>query len=495
MPAPLSAADLYAADDSDVKKSVVSSFTAQLTNAPSVNGDIFNGSRTPVIDPVNAQLVDDVATALVSSAISRSSQFGFGATVDQARSDAYWSARLKTSDATTAGQALYASLFPDHCRSSDHVFSEYLAETGSGWGEQLAQHVTTDDFINVDMNRLIAGEPEWVALLNLVFYKIQRLDPSQVAVVLQVWRSAFPDEGITVSWQEQNYVPPVNWQPDVFLGQVSQAIAVKTWLGGPGDIGAGGDMYMYGVSVGHFVQSPSGPARLGLTTGRQPQNQVDENVRSGSIFGCFVAGTPVQLRDGTSVAIEAVQRDDEVIGLDGAIGVRSDERVVVPLPDGGTVYGFNDVEPFFSAGHLIRTRDGWKALSPATALEENADREVGQLAVGDVVLRLIASDPVQYEEAVIETLTERRLPAGSELYGLHLHGARSYHANGFCVGMNFPVITEHRLTDGFSRLTAEERRLVHAHLSAVAPLLERAIGRFVTGPLERAVIARHDRSA
>ncbi|MBM0255471.1 hypothetical protein [Micromonospora sp. 4G55] len=483
---PLSVEDLYASTDDDVKAVALSMFTTQLKNSSSVKSVFFAGEDTTVAAPSDPGLVDDVACALVCSAISRSSQFGFAQTVDQGRCDGAWRTRLVSDEAVQAGQLLYGSAFADHCRTADHSFAEYLADPGGGWATQLAEHVTTDDFVNVEIAKLIAGQANWLDLLNLVFYKIQRLDPTKVAPVLATWTAAYPDKGITQTWQSANHVPASGFSADQFIGQASQAIGQKKWEG-QGGYTTSEEFYVYGDQVDGFLRDR--PTQLGLTTGQRPDNQVTEN--SGGIFGCFVAGTPVHLADGTTIPVERVSLDDEVLAQGGLTGVHSDERVVVPLPEGCTIYGINDLDPFFSAGHLFWTTEGWKAISPRIALEENADREVGQLQVGDVVHRVVRTDPLRYDEVRIDQISQARLDAGATLHGLHLHGARSYHAHGFCVGMNYPVITEKRLMDGFARLTPSERQLVDAHLSAIAPLLEHAVGRFVTAPLRRAVVTAH----
>jgi hypothetical protein len=270
------------------------------------------------------------------------------------------------------------------------------------------------------------------------------------------------------------------------MNEVTAAISVKLmdWQGGfPVQ-----QHFVYGAAVQGFVSGPA--TQRGLATGAAPSNTETDDMSTP--FGCFVPGTSVHLRDGTTVAIEQVCAADEILGHEGEVGVHSDEHVVVPLPDGGTVHGFNDLDPFVSAGHLLMTTEGWKAISPATALEENADRPVGQLRVGDRLLRLRSTDPVAYDEVVIERITSAALPAGSQRHGLHLHGARSYHADGFCVGMNYPVLTERRLVEGFASLSDAERRLVGRHLAAIEPFLERAVGRWVTAPLQRSLSSTQD---
>jgi len=201
-----------------------------------------------------------------------------------------------------------------------------------------------------------------------------------------------------------------------------------------------------------------------------------------------VAGTPVLLAGGSTKNIEAVAEGDDVIAEHGAVSTRSDETVLIPLEDDEEIYGINELEPFFSAGHLFLTAEGWKAIDPATALEENpTGRIVGRLEVGDVVFRVASLEPFAYERVRIERIATRTLSAGAMLHGLHLLGARSYHAHGFCVAMNYPMLTAKRFADGVAKLSADERRLLATQLESVMPLLKKALGSFIEAPLRRAL--------
>jgi hypothetical protein len=191
----------------------------------------------------------------------------------------------------------------------------------------------------------------------------------------------------------------------------------------------------------------------------------------------------VRLEDGRSIVIEQVASGDRVLGQDGGISVRSIEAVAVNFPDGVDVFGFElkegPVEPFFYAGHMFWTIEGWKALDPAIAHMENPDRPAGQLQVGDLVFLLKPGANKDYEEVEILGFTKKHLPEKTVLHSLHLlEGPRSFHANGYLVAMNYPVITVNRLNEGFSRLTIEERRFVKKQLIPILPMLDVAIGDF-----------------
>src|SRR5581483_3197304 len=293
--------------------------------------------------------------------------------------------------------------------------------------------------------------------------------------VLSVWQHAYPDKGVVQMWQSYNYVPAPAFHNDEFMGQVATAISVREIVPSYDEFGTTYDVY--GGAVWRFLLGR--PKALGLTTGQHPNN-----IRYPSIKG-FVAGTPVQLADGRRVPIESVKQGDVVLARDGATGTRSDESVVARLESDTIIYGINDDEPFFGPGRLFWTDAGWKALEPAIGREENPSRQIGKLQEGDVVFRLVQHEPPCYEQVKIQRFSRRVLPAGALLYGLHLEEARSYHAHGFCVGMNYPVITEQRLSAGLSKLSHEERRFLARQLKPALPLLAKAIGNFIEGPLQR----------
>lgn len=485
----LSAEDLYASSDANVRTAVISVFNLQLQAAPSVATTFFN-SPAPLVAPVDGAFVDQLATALVAAAISGSSLYGFGGTINSDAAQTLYTSLLTPApvvDGSTVGiaaesQNLYTTLFGANCLTPDHTFAEYVADSASGWAAQLASYVTTDQFVNGEMAKII-GSANWQDPLNLIFYKIFALDPAgdHINNVLPIWRSACPQLDIAPTWQIQNYIPAFDYNSETYVGAATSAISVRTWTGSGGFPVV--QDYTYGQEVGGFVLGPA--TTYGLATGASPSNTTSES--SSTVFGCFVPGTTVHLPGGETMPIEEVSQGHEVLGHAGRVGTRSSETVLVPLPDGATIYGFNGEEPFVSSGHILMTTDGWKALEPEIALEENPDRPTGQLRVGDRLLRLLSSDPNDYAEVEIKDITSKQLPPGSHLHGLHLLESLSYHANGYVAGVNYPVITEQRLSDGFATLSSGERKLIRQHFEAIDPLLTKALGRWVTLPLNRAL--------
>lgn len=103
--------------------------------------------------------------------------------------------------------------------------------------------------------------------------------------------------------------------------------------------------------------------------------------------GCFVAGTPVLLADGTERAIETLQIGEQVLSHDGEQqGIATvRDRLVFPakqtyklLFSGGNALTTTD-------SHPIMTAQGWKSISPASTKKENPDLAVLPLQIGDSI--------------------------------------------------------------------------------------------------------------
>jgi hypothetical protein len=104
-------------------------------------------------------------------------------------------------------------------------------------------------------------------------------------------------------------------------------------------------------------------------------------------------------------------------------------------------------KPFFSPGHVFYTTAGYKAVDPDAARKENSWLEVSQLRVGNILYRLSA-DGLGYDHVEVKSIeVEHTSPETTYFYGLHLReGARSYHANGYLVRMNYPEVGPPRIS-------------------------------------------------
>ena len=208
-----------------------------------------------------------------------------------------------------------------------------------------------------------------------------------------------------------------------------------------------------------------------------------------TIFGCFAPGTRVRVEHGREEPIESLKEGTRVLSkapdvygrfwlflpmmyrittdvLTTSKGVISSEQVVAVAGKCGSaqtcfLYGFNDEEPFFTAGHIFFTKAGPKAVHPATARQENPDIYVELLLVGDVVFRLSENPEQHYEEVLVQSFRMEAADCGT-VHGLHFRrGSRAhctYHANGYLVGLNYAETTINRLRDNFGDLSVKEQR-------------------------------------
>src|SRR5262249_34567699 len=203
-PPNLSADDLYALGDDAVRDAVSNLFTQQLKHAPRVSA-IFFPNEFPLPSVWDAKQFPDflnaAAMGLVCSSLGSSSLYGFSKTVNVPAAIAFYQKQLATADAISWGHKLYNDIFPDHSRSRNASFRDYMNDGGSKWAQALAAKVTSTEFVNQEMAKLLT-EPNWLAHINLVFFKLKRLTGTDQPLqsVLEVWTKAYPDKGIVQIW-------------------------------------------------------------------------------------------------------------------------------------------------------------------------------------------------------------------------------------------------------------------------------------------------------
>ena len=145
--------------------------------------------------------------------------------------------------------------------------------------------------------------------------------------------------------------------------------------------------------------------------------------------GCFPAGTPVLLADGSTKAIETLCIGDHVLAHDGTKQVTTTILALITPPpkqvyelcldDGGALT--------LTDSHPISTTQGWKSLSPAHTKEENPDLVVTVLQIGDCihvltgVCTLVAIEP---REIV-------------QVYNITVADPHTFYANGVLVHNKF----------------------------------------------------------
>lgn len=285
-PPALSADDLYTLSDDAVRDAVSNLFTQQLKHSTMVSGAFFpNEPPLPFVwDPKQfPAFLNATAMALVCSSVGSSSLYGFSKCVNVPAAIAFYQQQLGTPDAIGWGQKLYNDIFPDGSRSINASFRDYMNNDGPKWAQALAAKVTSAEFVNQEMAKLLT-EPNWLAHINLVFFKLKRLTGTDEPLqsVLEVWTKAYPDKGIVQIWESENFIPPQNFTqlPDEFLSDVNKAlqIATQTHVAVAGHIIHGrrkySHEYTYGLAVQRFLNAVSHfPGASGIVTHVAPDNK------------------------------------------------------------------------------------------------------------------------------------------------------------------------------------------------------------------------------
>lgn len=194
-----------------------------------------------------------------------------------------------------------------------------------------------------------------------------------MAPAVEKWKGALQDN-ICENWNTYDYLngsKPMNI--DDIVGNVNAAVQNKhtevipaspppPLLGNPAPPTY---VYTYGADVCKFIDDWS--KQIGVATGRKPDNV---KYYIPNPFGCFMAGTKVMLSNGQNIGIEDVQDGMKILSHGGTISTCTNEDVANLMSEGETVYGFNEENAFFSAGHAFWTTEGWKAIAPDIAREE-----------------------------------------------------------------------------------------------------------------------------
>ena len=296
------------------------------------------------------------------------------------------------------------------------------------------------------------------------------------------WTDALAGK-VTEEWRDYDYLDSYrDMNIDSIQRYVNQAINVKTvnWIPSHSDHGSHyppACEETYGKEVEEFVNSYA--SKIGVRTGTKPDNY-HVSFPSPS---CFVAGTKVTLSNGTTCDIKDIKADTKVMSFGGSFASRSHEEVINFVDKNQMCYGINEEPPFFTVGHAFWTTEGWKAVEPDVAREENPHIQFSHLQVGDIVFQIADTNPLLYKPVKIEKITSKAFDSPSLVYGLHLIDGRSYHANGFAVIMNYPLITEKRILEGFKKLTASEQDRLRSSLTEVLPELSKTLGNFMPATL------------
>ena len=235
-------------------------------------------------------------------------------------------------------------------------------------------------------------------------------------------------------------------------------------------------IHHWGQDVVRWLGDSSiGPKQYGLSVDTSVIQSVDTEYPGG----CFLAGTVVKNKEGNDIHIEDLQENDLILGRAGDVGVISSEKAGLTLKTATPVFGFNDDEPFFLSCHPFWSQDGWRAINPMTARDENDWLDIGQLKLGDYVCKVKSVNccDVEYEWIKVTKFNVKVYPAGTRFYGIHTReGPRSYHANNYLVMQNYPEITIQRVADRMAKLNKKTQQAVQKELKRIKPTLKNVLG-------------------
>jgi hypothetical protein len=293
----LSVDNLYNLSADTVPGAVQGAFTAELRASGSVGAMFFAASPSAEVADVASAVtitkagvaldfdwIDSVAAALACSAISRTSLYGFSVTVNQSAADGWWQQQIAGSKGLQASGALWDWAFPSGCTDTNAPgtsFQDYLASGPASWAQQLADHVTTNAFINVDLNKLVAADPNWLQKVNLIYYKLWRLDPSQEQRVIKAFTNAYSNA--VKQWPTYNHLTGT-FQPDAWVGGIQAAVGVESRQTNQLPLRADGAprvqlVTTFGQAVLDFLRGK--PAALGLASGNSPTSNVTVQTLGG----------------------------------------------------------------------------------------------------------------------------------------------------------------------------------------------------------------------
>lgn len=190
------------------------------------------------------------------------------------------------------------------------------------------------------------------------------------------------------------------------------------------------------------------------------------------------------LSNGKEMSIEKQTSGLKILAHGGEIATITAEFVENTLPAGEQLFGINADTPFASVNHPFWTTEGWKCLDPEGAKQENPDVDFRLLQVGDIVYRIAQTDPLLYEPIRIGKLTFRTLSEPTKIYGLHLDGPRSYHANRYVVAANYPVLTKKRVQEGMKLLNEQETQKLASAITSAHSELTKVLGSWASSAFE-----------
>ena len=141
----------------------------------------------------------------------------------------------------------------------------------------------------------------------------------------------------------------------------------------------------------------------------------------GTSSGCFIAGTRVEMADGSLKAIEEIRIGDRVRGTSGKV---NSVTKLFKIPHRGLKYGFNGGKPFFTDSHPFLSDRGWRSLNPVLSSKESPGLAVLNMNPGDVLMTRDGSFRIHRIDSVMNSET---------VYNFTTDGDHSYIADGYKV--------------------------------------------------------------
>ena len=162
-----------------------------------------------------------------------------------------------------------------------------------------------------------------------------------------------------------------------------------------------------------------------------------------------MAGTVVTMNSGQDLPIEK-SGQIKLLALGGETTTISDEFVEHTLEASKKLVGLNDDRPQLATGGGYR----------------------------------LPHCPLLYKPIKIHKFTFQTLQEPTKIYGLHLDGPHSYHANGYAVMANYPVLTKKRVQEGMNKLSEEEKGRLRSTLLSVKIELSKVLGSWANDALD-----------
>ena len=145
---------------------------------------------------------------------------------------------------------------------------------------------------------------------------------------------------------------------------------------------------------------------------------------------CFIAGTQINMANGTTKNIEDIQVGDKVMAIGGRIDSVTDVHDLSVADH--VLYTINGMITATEA-HPFMTRDGWKSANPEASrpIYEEYGFEIGQLEVGDMLIGI---------DGEVELTSLERSEENVQVYNFTTESTHTYAAEGLIVHNKLPPI-------------------------------------------------------